>query len=34
MEEPYKFPGDDPYLDKDMNWLFQRMKEVEKELES
>ncbi len=33
MEEPYKFPGDGPYIDKDMNWLFQRMKEVEKELE-
>jgi predicted aldo/keto reductase-like oxidoreductase len=34
MEEPYKFPGDDPYQDKDMNWLFQRIKEVEMELES
>jgi predicted aldo/keto reductase-like oxidoreductase len=34
MEEPYKYPGDDPYLDRDMQWLFQRIKEVEKELES
>jgi predicted aldo/keto reductase-like oxidoreductase len=34
MEEPYRFPGDEPYLDKDMRWLFERMQEVEKELET
>jgi predicted aldo/keto reductase-like oxidoreductase len=34
MEEPYKLPGAEPYLDRDMNWLFERMKEVEKELEA
>jgi predicted aldo/keto reductase-like oxidoreductase len=34
MEEPYKYPGDGPYLDRDMQWLFDRIKEVEKELDS